>query len=269
MALDPSHDEELLPSRQDWRARVVDHSLGEATGRALEDGRALISAASRLIMRSGGAEFSMHNVAAEAGVSRRVLYRLFEGRDDLLAALLEESHVVFARLIGEHADRFTDPVDRIGAALYFASDPRQLTDPSYNAALARFGMAAALRAPAVLGRTRRPVVVVFTGLVADALEAGRTRRGSPRVLGRILALSLGAYQQDVFVRTHGEVASATQDEFLRYCIGGLGADVPAGWTDRFHLSDDEAAVSRARTYELSGAIRRAPVVERESPLTRM
>jgi AcrR family transcriptional regulator len=234
---------------------VVGNSLGGAADRTLVEGKALISAASRLIMRSGGAEFNMQNVAAEAGVSRRVLYRLFSGRDDLIVALREESQLVFARLIREHADRYSDPMDRLGAALSFASDTRQLTDHSYNTAMMRLGVEASLNAAGALGRAHRPVVHAFTDLAADALSAGRLRPGDPRTYGEMLDLAVTTYHHSALFRGDKVV---DQDAFLRFCLAGLGADVPTGWLERFRLDDDEAAVSRARTYELSGTIRRMP-----------
>lgn len=238
-----------------WRARVVGHSLAEAADQELERGKALVAAASRLIMRSGGEGFSMQSVAAEAGLSMRVLYRLFDGRDDLLIALLEESHTVFARLIQEQADQFAGPIERIGAALYFASDPRQLTDPSYNAAMMRFAVETSLRAADALGRARRPVVDVFTDLVAGALDAQQIRTGNPRSYGRMIDLALAGYLHNAYLRSDRDSQLPTQDEFIRFCLAGLGADTPPGWEERFHLNDEDAATSRARTNELSGAIR--------------
>lgn len=242
--------------RRGWRARVVDHSLGDAAGRAVDDGRALIAAASRLIMRSGGADFTMHNVAAEAGVSRRVLYRLFGGRDDLILALLEESSLVYARLLAERADRFSDPVDRLCEVLYFATDPRQLTDRDYNAAMIRISVETSVRSPKAIGGAHRPLVDVLAGLCKAAIDAGRIRRADPYSHARMLVLALTAYQQSMFLGA-SEFDPTRQDEFVNFCMSGLGAEVQSGWPATFRLSDEDAAIARRRTTELSDAIRRS------------
>ena len=53
-----------------WRERVVGRSLGPAADRVVERGQALIAAAGRLVQRDGE-DFTMQQVAAEAGLSLR------------------------------------------------------------------------------------------------------------------------------------------------------------------------------------------------------
>ena len=108
----------------------------------------------------------------------------------------------------------------------------------------------------------------FTDLVAEGLAAGRLRPGDPRSYGQMLCLAITTYHHTAYLRADRVVS---QDDFLRFCLAGVGADAPDGWLDRFRLSDDQAAVSRARTYEISATIRRVPheagnaaVEERES-----
>lgn len=248
-----------LPDRSgatgDWRSRVLANSLGDAADRAMEQGKALIAAASRVILRSGGTELTMQNVAAEAGLSMRVLYRHFTGRDDLLVGLFEESNLVWVELIRAHVERFSDPLDRLGAALYFATDARQHTDRAYNAAMARFVAGISVSSPDAVGRARRPVVEVFAELVSAAMEAGALDPGDPEEQAAMVVLSHLAFQNTVYLGSAIGASLPSQDRLIRFCIEGLGGEIPEGWEARFHLSDEEAAASRKKTAELSGAIR--------------
>ena len=97
------------PSLPDWHARVLGRSLGSATDKAVRQARELINAAARLMRRLDAEELTMQNIAAEAGVSVRVLYRHFEGKDDLLVALIEECQIVLARLIEKATCRHRRP----------------------------------------------------------------------------------------------------------------------------------------------------------------
>ena len=127
------------PSLPDWHARVIGRSLGSASDKAVRQSRDLINAAARLMRRLDAEELTMQNIAAEAGVSVRVLYRHFEGKDDLLVALIEESQIVFARLIEKAAAGIADPLERLGEALYFATaEAGHQTDQNFSRAMARF-----------------------------------------------------------------------------------------------------------------------------------
>jgi AcrR family transcriptional regulator len=237
-------DHELMHSvgwNSSWRSRVVGRSLGEATERAVDRGQALISAVGRLIQQSGVDDFTMQQVAAEAGLSLRVVYQLFSGKDDLLVALIEESQAVFARLLEWHAARHSDPLEKLGAALYFATDPRQHPNASYNAALARFVVRISACAPAQLGRARRPVTEVVEGLVAEAMTAGEIDPGDPELAAGSVLLAYNSYQLNTVLGSAVGATLPSNEQFIRFCLCGLGARLLVGWEERLRLTDDEAA----------------------------
>jgi AcrR family transcriptional regulator len=251
-----------------WRDRVIERSLGPALDRAVDRGQLLITAASRLISAEG-VECTVQNVAREAGVSLRVFYQHFASKDDLLIALTEESQIVFAHLLEQHAATFSDPLERIGGALYFAADERQHTSRSYNAALSQFASRTALAAPERVGAARRPVVEVFTDLVDEAMVAGAVEPGNPEVAAYAILTLYHGYQQAKYLgnRTGGTMPS--REQFVRFCVNALGARVPVGWEDRFTLTDSQADPSGKRTRDLSPQGRRQPdPITRPDPVTR-
>src|SRR3954468_22503059 len=62
---------------------------------------ALLEAAERLVAAHGTDAVTMDNVAAEAGVGKGTVFRRFDSREGLMAALLNRSETEFQRLVIE------------------------------------------------------------------------------------------------------------------------------------------------------------------------
>jgi AcrR family transcriptional regulator len=245
-------------SEPGWRARVVGRSLAPAADKAVRRGQQLISAASHLILRSGGDDFTVQKVASEAGLTLRAFYQHFSGKDDLLIALIEESQLVMARLLGRHAARFDEPLDRLGSALYWALDERQHTAGDYNAALLRYVERASLTSPERVSAARRPVVAVFTRLIDDAMVSGAIERGDPeRSAFALMALHI-SYTRVNYLGNDLSSRLPSISELVRFCVHGLGARLPVGWEDRFVMTDEDAAISKRESEKLAvESLRRA------------
>jgi AcrR family transcriptional regulator len=209
-AADPAPGE----SEPGWRARVVGRSLAPAAEKAVQRGQRLLSAASRLILRSGGDDFTVQKVASEAGLTLRAFYQHFAGKDDLLIALIEESQLVMARLLTRHAARFADPLERIGGA-------------------------------------RRPVLAVFTRLVDEAMNAGAIERGDPERSAFAWMALQDSFTRVTYLGNDLSSRVPSVPELVRFCVLGLGARLPVGWESRFVLSDEEAALSRRASERLA------------------
>jgi len=250
-------------SPADWRTRMIGRSIGPAADRAIKRGHAIISAAARVIYRSGGDDFTMRNVADEAGLSLRALYQHFSGKDDLLVALFEESQVVFAGLIERHAARYAEPLDKLGAALYFATDPRQHTDHEYNAAIARYVMRASVTAAEQVGHARRPVVEVLARLINEAMLAGELKPGDPEAAASSISLAYVSYQFSTYLGNFTGAALPANEKLVRFWLQGMGARLPQGWEERFRITDDEALKYRHESERAAGTEGR--VVEPSSP----
>jgi len=261
----PSAAAEFLGSdgASNWRARVVGRSLGPAADKAVRRGEALLSAAGRLIQRSGGEDLTMHKVAAEAGLSVRVLYQHFAGKDDLLIALIEESQIVLARLMQRQADRVSDPLARLGAALYFATDRRQHPSTNYNIAMTRFVAQTSVRAPEQLGHAFRPVIEVLVQLIEGAMAAGAVPEGDALEGAATINLAYVAYQLNTYLGNAVGAPLPSAEQFVRFYVQGLGAQLPDRWVDQFRMTDEQAAKFRAEVARETAG--RSPVsLERSS-----
>jgi AcrR family transcriptional regulator len=250
----------------DWRTRMIGRSIGPAADRAIRRGHAIISAAARIIYRSGGDDFTMRKVADEAGLSLRALYQHFSGKDDLLVALFEESQVVFARLIERHAARHADPLERLGAALYFATDPRQHTDRDYNAALTRYVVRASVTAAEQVGHARRPVIEVLTRLINEGMQAGELEPGDPEAAAASISLAYASYQFSTYLGNSIGAALPASEKLIRFWLQGMGAHLPAGWEERLRITDEEALTYRHESERAAGTISGA---SRDGPSVRV
>ncbi len=241
-----------LDGGADWRSRMIGRSVGAAADRALQRGQSIIAAAARVLHRSGDDDFTMQSVAVEAGVSMRTLYQHFAGKDDLFVALLEESQVVFARLLDMYAGAYSTPLDRLGAALYFATDQRQHTDAAFNTSRVRFAMQASLTTAGRVGAARRPVIEVLARLIDDAIREGDLEPGDPEILACEVNLAYLNFQAATYLGNLAGGRLPSNEQFIRFCLCGLGARLPPGWEERLRLSDAEAASHRDRSRRAAG-----------------
>jgi len=220
----------FAPSLPDWHARVLGRSLGSASDKAVRQARDLINAAARLMRRLDAEELTMQNIAAEAGVSVRVLYRHFEGKDDLLVALIEESQIVFARLIEKATSDIADPLERLGEALYFATtEAGQHTDQNFSRTMARFTVQTSVTSPDQVSAAHRPVILVLAGMVEDAMQSGQIEVGDSEVAASNLYDVYEAHQRNVFLGNSPSGPRPASGALIRFCLLGLGAHIPPGW----------------------------------------
>jgi AcrR family transcriptional regulator len=69
----------------------------------------LLAAAQRVFVQKGFTAATMHDIAAEAGVSAGSIYRYFESKEDLIRAVTIECEAGYATLFGAPTDGATSP----------------------------------------------------------------------------------------------------------------------------------------------------------------
>jgi AcrR family transcriptional regulator len=100
-----SHD---VPS---WQVRGLDRSLDQARNRTVARMHRFVGAARDLANETGNASFTVADVARRAGLSLKLFYQCFAGKDDLLLALLEEDSRLGASML---AETLAAPLDGAG-----------------------------------------------------------------------------------------------------------------------------------------------------------
>src|SRR6478752_3077101 len=96
-----------------WRQRAVSRSLTAARSRAEQRVQRFLDAAFELIDEKGSTDFTIQEVIDRSGQSLRAFYQHFEGKDELLLALFEESVREAADDVGQVVDAESKPLERL------------------------------------------------------------------------------------------------------------------------------------------------------------
>src|SRR3954465_3582794 len=95
-----------------WRERAVSRSLNAARSRAEQRVQRFLDAAFELIDEKGTTEFTIQEVIERSKQSLRGFYQYFDGKDELLLALFEETISEAIEDLGRVAESETEPLDR-------------------------------------------------------------------------------------------------------------------------------------------------------------
>jgi AcrR family transcriptional regulator len=98
-----------------WRQRAVSKSLKAARSRAEKRVQRFMDAAFELIDEKGTTDFTIQEVIDRSKQSLRGFYQYFDGKDELLLALFEETVRDSAADIRASVDAASDPIDRLRA----------------------------------------------------------------------------------------------------------------------------------------------------------
>jgi AcrR family transcriptional regulator len=173
-------------------------SLGEAPA----DERAQpMAAAGRVLERSGWWGFKVESVLKEAQLSTRSFYRHFQGKDDLVAGLLEETLLNIADSVTGYVDQAQSPPDQVRA--YVDSLINWAFDPDFEK-------------PAVMyAGNWRELVTVYPELMTRCVEA-------------FTAPLVSALQQGVKDGTLTSSVPITEAKAVFVLISGAMFDIPRG-----------------------------------------
>src|SRR6202142_1836690 len=110
-----------------WRERAVSRSVNAARSRAEQRVQRFLGAAFELIDEKGTTEFTIQEVIDQSKQSLRGFYQYFDGKDELLLALFEETIREATDDLRAVADSATDPLERLRA---FTIRLHEWCDPS-------------------------------------------------------------------------------------------------------------------------------------------
>jgi AcrR family transcriptional regulator len=97
----------------DWRQRAVARSLHAARSRAEQRIQRFLDAAFSLMDEKGSTEFTIQEVIDRSKQSMRGFYQYFDGKDELLLALFEETIREATDDLREVVDEKTEPMERL------------------------------------------------------------------------------------------------------------------------------------------------------------
>src|SRR6478736_7968973 len=110
-----------------WRQRAVSRSLDAARSRAEKRAKRFLDAAFELMDEKGSTEFTIQEVIDRSQQSLRGFYQYFNGKDELLLALFEETVREATEDLRAVVDDADAPLDRLEA---FTIRLHEWCDPS-------------------------------------------------------------------------------------------------------------------------------------------
>jgi len=172
-----------------WRERAVARSLNAARSRAEQRVQRFLDAAFELIDEKGTTEFTIQEVVDRSKQSLRSFYEYFDGKDELVLALFEESIREADDDILAAVEAESDPLERLKT---FAIRLHEWCDPieeprkrgTHNRrAISEFSMQLAVNHSERVRNALAPQTRLLRSLVSAANEAGAirvsdTRRGT-------------------------------------------------------------------------------------------
>jgi AcrR family transcriptional regulator len=211
-----------------WRQRAVSKSLSAARTRAERRVQRLLDAAFELIDEKGTAEFTIQEVVERSGQSLRGFYQYFEGKDELLFALLEESIDEALADLREAAESETDPLARLRAftiRLHEWCEPigaKRKRGSHDRVPLSEFSMQLALKDPGRLAAVMAPVSrmlieLLETAIANDELEVAEARRAALLIQQTVM---YGWFMNRLVPNPRARISAEDAWEF---CLHGLGA----------------------------------------------
>lgn len=209
-----------------WRTRAVSRSLTAARSRAEQRVERFLDAAFALIDERGTTDFTIQEVIDRSRQSLRAFYQHFDGKDQLLLALFEETVRESAEDIRQVVDRETAPLDRLRAftiRLHDWCDPdsRPRTRGSHNRRpIMEFTLQLVAKHPERVKTAMVPVSNMLLHLIDEAVDAGAievadTRRAAALVQQTVFSSWLGNRL------AHNPRTRVSAEDTWEFCLHGL------------------------------------------------
>jgi AcrR family transcriptional regulator len=211
-----------------WRRRAVSRSLNAARSRAEQRVQRFLDAAFELIDEKGTTEFTIQEVIDQSKQSLRGFYQYFDGKDELLLALFEETIREATDDLHAVLEPVSDPLERLRA---FTIRLHEWCDPSEKPRkrgahnrrpIMEFSVQLAVDHPEQVKAAMAPVSRIMVELVDAAHAAGEidvpdTRRAAALIQQTVMYSWFGNRLADsARMRLSAEM---TWD----FCLHGLGA----------------------------------------------
>ena len=209
-----------------WRQRAVSRSLHAARSRAEQRVQRFLDAAFELIDEKGTTDFTIQEVIDRSKQSLRGFYQYFDGKDELLLALFEDTVLESVADLHDVVDGESDPIKRLRA---FTVRLHEWCEPAgtprkrgvhNRRPISEFSVQLAVAHPERVKAALEPISRQLLELVEAAADAGAiqvsdTRRAAALVQQTVMYSWFGnRLIQDPRMRI-------TADETWQFCLHGL------------------------------------------------
>ena len=210
-----------------WRHRAVSKSLKAARTRAEQRVQRLLDAAFALIDERGTSEFTIQEVVDRSKQSLRGFYQYFEGKDELLFALLEESIRESLEDLRSAVESESKPLARLRAftiRLHEWCEPlgaRRKRGAHNRLPISEFSLQLAVKDSERLSAAMAPISRMLIELLEAAVAAGAlhvtdTRRAALLIQQTVMY----SWLMNRFVQSPR--TRVTAEDAWEFCLHGLG-----------------------------------------------
>jgi AcrR family transcriptional regulator len=209
-----------------WRQRAVSKSLSAARTRAEQRVQGLLDAAFALIDEKGTTEFTIQEVVDRSKQSLRGFYQYFEGKDELLFALLEESIRESLDDLRATVASESGPLERLRAftiRLHEWCEPlgTQRKRGAHNRVpISEFSLQLALKDPDRLAAVMAPIARMLIELLDAAAAAGAIRVTETRRTALLIQQTV-MYGWLMNQLVQSPRARVTAEDAWEFCLHGL------------------------------------------------
>ena len=210
-----------------WRQRAVSRSLSAARTRAEKRVQRLLDAAFALIDEKGTSEFTIQEVVDRSKQSLRGFYQYFDGKDELLFALLEESIRESVEDLREAVESASGPLERLRVftiRLHEWCEPlgaRRKRGAHNRVPISEFSLQLALKDPERLAAVMAPISQVLVELLDAAVAAGAIQVTETRRAALLIQQTV-MYGWLMKRLVRDPRAHVTAEEAWEFCLHGLG-----------------------------------------------
>jgi len=210
-----------------WRQRAVSKSLSAARSRAEQRVQRFLDAAFDLIDERSTTEFTIQEVVERAKQSLRGFYQYFDGKDELLFALLEETIRESVADIREAVESESEPIERLRAftiRLHEWCEPlgkRRRRGAHNRIPLSEFSLQVAIRDPARVAAAMTPISRMLVELLDAAVAVGAVQvTDAQRTAALIQQTVMYGWLMNRLVQSPR--MRVTAEDAWEFCLHGLG-----------------------------------------------
>src|SRR5215831_15966104 len=210
-----------------WRHRAVSKSLSAARTRAEQRVQRLLDAAFSLIDERGTTQFTIQEVVDRSKQSLRGFYQYFDGKDELLFALLEETIRESLKDLQAAVESESKPLERLRAftiCLHEWCEPlgtRRKRGAHNRIPISEFSLQLALKDPDRLTAAMAPISRMLIDVIKAAAAAGSIKvTDTQRAALLIQQTVMYGWLMNRFVQN--TKARVTAEQAWEFCLHGLG-----------------------------------------------
>jgi AcrR family transcriptional regulator len=210
-----------------WRKRAVSRSLSAARTRAEQRVQRLLDAAFELIDEKGTSDFTIQEVVDRSKQSLRGFYQYFDGKDELLFALLEETIRESLEDLREAVESESAPLDRLRAftiRLHEWCEPlgtRRKRGAHNRIPMSEFSLQLALKDPERVAAVMAPISRLLIELLDAAAAAGAIRVTETRRTALLIQQTV-MYGWLMNRLVQSPRSRVTAEETWAFCLHGFG-----------------------------------------------